>query len=70
MQYRKLQSQLLCFYFQLVRLNDRCHRLIDGGSRNKWNPNGWKDGCKVDEAGTVQAQTNFLLFLDKVEGLL
>ncbi len=33
------------------------HRLSDDGIRNGWNPNGGEDGYKVDEVGTVHAQS-------------
>jgi len=33
------------------------HRPIDDGIRNGWNPNGGEDGYKVDEVGTVHAQS-------------
>jgi hypothetical protein len=33
------------------------HRPIDNGIRNGWNPNGGEDGYKVDEVGTVHAQS-------------
>jgi hypothetical protein len=33
------------------------HRPIDDGIRNGWNPNGGEDGYKVNEVGTVHAQS-------------
>ena len=33
------------------------HRPIDNGIRNGWNPSGGEDGYKVDEVGTVHAQS-------------
>jgi hypothetical protein len=33
------------------------HRPIDDGIRNGWNPRGGEDGYKVDEVGTVHAQS-------------
>jgi hypothetical protein len=33
------------------------HRPIDNGIRNGWNPNGGEDGYKVNEVGTVHAQS-------------
>jgi hypothetical protein len=33
------------------------HRLSDDGIRNGWNPDGGEDGYKVDEVGTVHAQS-------------
>ncbi len=33
------------------------HRPIDHGIRNGWNPNGGEDGYKVNEVGTVHAQS-------------
>jgi hypothetical protein len=33
------------------------HRPIDDGIRNGWNPNGGEDGYKVNEIGTVHAQS-------------